>query len=243
MQISEPSWTRSELEAYLDERYVTRDRLADATGLDLEMLGQLVATGCMPGPSYQLRHREELYAFINGDVNTISERTVEDYFAKDVITWVKMLEPRLRDNAPEQLTVTLKAEIRNGFRAGLIDHGGAEIGYEGFVASDGTMDVAGFDAHFEAYVWPNWREGTWGICVYNSEHVPNVARKTVAVNRLKLLTDNGLKTEFLDSEADAVRAAMIEYDAIVPPFSPHDRHDSSRARLVEALGQYVGYDP
>ena len=83
---------------------------------------------------------------------------------------------------------------------------------------------------------------TWGICVYDSENMQNVARKTIAVNRLKLLTDDGSKTAYSKSEADEVRRAMIEYDAIVPPFSPHDRHESSRARLVESLAHLVGYD-
>ncbi len=238
-----PSWTRPQLDAYLEERYVTRDRLAVATDLNIEILDGLVAAGCIPGPSYQLRHREELYAFINGDVNTISERTVEDDFATDVIVWIGMIAPRLHRSSPEELAPVLKTELREGFCLGLIEHGGADIGYEGFVAPDGTMDAAGLEAHFEGYIWPNWCEGTWGICVYGSEHIQNVARKTVAVSRLRFLTADGSRTEYHDKEAKAVHAAMVEYDAIVPPFSPHDRHDSSRARLVEALGCHVGYDP
>jgi len=64
------AWTRTELDAYLNDRYVTFDGLADGTGLDGETLERLIETGCMPGPSYELRHRDELYAYINGDVNT-----------------------------------------------------------------------------------------------------------------------------------------------------------------------------
>jgi len=237
------AWTRTELDAYLNDRYVTFDGLADGTGLDGETLERLIETGCMPGPSYELRHRDELYAYINGDVNTISIRTIERYFAKDVIAWAKLIEPRLRDTPPEDLALVLKSELRATFREGLAAHGAAQIGYEGFVAPDGKIDDDGFSAHFEDYIWPNWREGTWGICVYGSEHMQNVARKTVAVNRLKLLTEDGAKDEYSSDQARNVHAAMVEYDAIVPPFSPHDRHDSSRARLVEALSGKVGYDP
>lgn len=61
----------------------------------------------------------------------------------------------------------------------------------------------------------------------------NVARKTIAVDRLRKLTDDGTKTTYSVEEARLVRSAIAEYDAIVPPFSPHDRHESSRARLVE----------
>ena len=56
-----------------------------------------------------------------------------------------------------------------------------------------------------------------------------------------LFSDDGTKLSYAESEAREVHAAMVEYDAIVPPFSPHDRHESSRARLVEALGDEVGY--
>ena len=105
----------------------------------------------------------------------------------------------------------------------------------------GAIDPAKFDAHFEEYIWPNWRVGTWGICVHRSERMQNVARKTIAVSRLKRFTDDGTKVSYAESEAREVRAAMVEYDAIVPPFSPDDRHESSRARLVETLGDEVGY--
>ena len=115
------------------------------------------------------------------------------------------------------------------------------IGYEGFMSPAEEIDSAAFDAHFEGYIWPNWRAGTWGICVHGSERMQNVARKTVAVNRLKLLTEDGTKRDYSEDEAREVRDAMAEYDSIVPPFSPHDRHDSSRARLIEALGLEVGY--
>ena len=238
---AKPGWTRQELDAYLAERYLSLDEVAEKTGLDRERIEELVDTGCMPGPSYELRCREELYAFINGGSDTIELRTVARYFAKDVIAWVESIAPRLRDASPGELAPVLKAELRAAFRDGLIEHDGASIEYEGFVSRAGQIDPAGFDTHFEGYVWPNWRAGTWGICVYGSERMQNVARKTIAVCRLKRLTADGTKAGYSRDEAPEVHAAMVEYNSIVPPFSPHDRHDSSRARLVETLGDEVGY--
>ena len=238
---AEPDWTRQDLDAYLSRRYVSLDAVAEKTGLDLDLLEELVDTGCMPGPSYELRSREELYAAINGGSDTVGLRTVARYFAKDVIAWVESIAPRLRDASPAELAPILKSELRAAFREGLIEHDGASIEYEGFMSPAGAIDHAKFDAHFEEYVWPNWRAGTWGICVHGSERMQNVARKTIAVSRLKRFTDDGTKVSYAESEAREVRAAMVEYDAIVPPFSPHDRHESSRARLVETLGDGVGY--
>ena len=238
---AKPDWTRQELDAYLDERYVSLEQIAEKTGMDDRLLEELIETGCMPGPSYELRCREEMYAYINGGINTISVRTVARYFAADVIPWIDSIAPRLNDASADELAPVLKSELRAAFRDGLVQHGGAAIEYEGFMGSTGEMDLSGFDAHFEEYIWLNWRAGTWGICVYGSEHMRNVARKTIAVNRLKLLTDDGTKASYSPDEARGVCAAMVEYDSIVPSFSPHDRHDSSRARLVEALGHDVGY--
>jgi len=236
-------WTRAELDAYLSERYVSLDGLADSTGLETAVLERLIETACMPGPSYELRHREELYAYINGGVNTISNRTVERYFARDVIAWVNLIAPRLLKSPAEELAQTLKRELREAFREGLAIHGAAEVDHGGINAPDGAIDDDRFTAHFDEYIWPNWREGTWGICVIASERMQNVARKTVAVCRLERLTEGGAKDSYSPCEARDVREAMAEYDAIVPPFSPHDRHDSSRARLVEALCERVGYQP
>ena len=238
---TKPDWTREELDAYLGERYVSLDEVAEKTGLDRDLVQELIDTGCMPGPSYEHRSREELYALVNGSADTIELRTVARYFARDVITWVESIAPRLRHVSPVELAPVLKSELRTAFREGLVEHGGASIEYEGFMSRAGPIDPAGFDAHFEEYIWPNWRAGTWGICVHGSERMQNVARKTIAVNRLKRLTDDGTKVGYSKDEASEIHAAMAEYDSVAPPFSPHDRHSSSRARLVETLGDEVGY--
>ncbi len=237
------SWTTDELESYLEERYVSLREIAERTGLAVERLEDLIATGCMPGASYERRRREELWAHINGDADTVSLKTVSRYFAADVITWVLSIAPRLERNSPRQLAPVLKEELRAGFLDGLVRHGGGAIAYGGFMAEDGAVDQQGFDIHFETYVWTNWRAGTWGICVHDSWDIRNVARKTVAVERLKRLTRDGTRTSYSPAEASEVRHAMTEYDAIVPPFAPHDRHEASRARLVDALADAVSYVP
>ena len=100
---AEPGWTRQDLDTYLSDRYVSLDEVAEKTGLDRELLEVLVDTGCIPGPSYELRSREELYASINGGSDTVELRTVARYFAKDVIAWVESIAPRLRDSSPADL--------------------------------------------------------------------------------------------------------------------------------------------
>lgn len=226
-------WTREELEAYLSDMYVSLDVLSADSGLSTDTLEKLIEAGCIPGPSYELRQREEIYAFINDDVNTLSVRTTARYFARDTVAWLIAIKPRLESLPITDLSSILKAEMREAFEAGLRMHGAQEIEYEGFVSASGGIDETGFDRHFEDYIWPHWCNGTWGICVYGADSMQNIARKTVAVRRLRKLTDNGTKSTYSVEEASLVRAAIAEYDAIVPPFSPHDRHESSRAKLVE----------
>jgi len=238
----EKAWTRHELDAYLADRYVTFDELVLATGLDAGVLESLIETDCMPGPSYELRHREELFAHVNGEADTISIRTGERYFARDVIAWIERIGPRLQKKTPETLAPDIKSELRAAFRQGLADNGAAEIGYRGFVTADGDIDDEGLAAHFEDHIWRNWRQGTWGICVNGSEHMANIARKAVAVQRLKLLTEDGTKKAYTREEAAHVVAAMTEYDAIVQRPSPHDYHITSRAQLVDTVSENVGYE-
>ncbi len=237
------SRTTDQLESYLEERYVSLHDIAERTGLAADRLEDLIASGCMPGASYERRHREEIWAHINGGADTVSLKTISRHFAADVVTWVLSIAPRLEGSSPRRLAPVLKEELRTGFLDGLVRHGGAEIAYGGFMAEDGAIDAKGFDIHFEAYVWTNWRAGTWGICVHDSWDIRNIARKTVAVERLKRLTGDGTRTSYSPVEARKVRHAMAEYDAIVPPFSPHDRHEASRARLVDALAEAVSYVP
>ena len=228
-----PLFTREELETYLDEMYVSIDDLSEKSGLSIDALEMLIEAGCVPGPSYELRQREEIYAFVNDEVNTLSVRTTKRYFARDTVAWLQAIKPRLEKISATELSPILKAELREAFKEGLLMHGGAEIEYENFVSMSGHIDEAGFDRHFEDYVWPHWLNGTWGICVYGSDSMQNVARKTIAVERMRALTDNGSKTGYSAEETKFVVSAIEEYNAIVPPFSPHDRHESSRARLVE----------
>ena len=237
------AWSTKDLDAYLRDRYVTIESLAAETGLDTETLEELIETGCMPGPSYVRRERDELFAHVNGDPDTLSVRTVERHFAKDVIAWVKQIQPRLKEMAPETLAPILKSELRDAFRRGLEAHGAVDIGYRGIITPDGGIDENSIADHFEDHIWHNWRKGTWGICVYGSEDMFNVARKTIAVQRLKLLTQDGTKQTYTPDEARDVRAALAEYEAIVPPFSPHDYDQTSRAHLVDAVRDIVGYDP
>ncbi|MDE0045155.1 MAG: DUF6058 family natural product biosynthesis protein [bacterium] len=237
------NWTTDELESYLEARYVSLRDITEKTGLASDLLEDLIATGCMPGASYERRRREELWAHINGDADTVSLKTVSRHFAADVITWVLSVAPRLNGSSPRQLAPVLKEELRSGFLDGLVRHGGGAITYGGFMAEDGAIERTGFDHHFATYVWTNWRAGTWGICVHDSWDIRNIARKTVAVERLKRLTRGGTRTSYSPAEARKVRHAMAEYDAIVPPFSPHDRHEASRARLVDALADAVSYVP
>ena len=228
-----PLWTREELETYLDEMYVSIDDLSEKSGLSTETLEELIKVGCIPGPSYELRQREEIYAFINDDVNTLSVRTTERYFARDSVAWLQAIKPRLENMSPSDLSPMLMAELREVFKEGLFMHGAPEIEYENIISRSGDIDEAGFERHFEDYIWPHWLNGTWGICVYGADSMQNVARKTIAVERMRALTDNGSKTDYSAEEAKLVKSAIEEYNAIVPPFSPHDRHESSRATLVD----------
>lgn len=228
-----PLCTREELETYLNEMYVSIDVLSEKSGLPVDTVEMLIEAGCVPGPSYELRQREEIYAYVNDDVNTLSVRTTKRYFARDSVAWLQAIKPRLKNLSATELSPILKAELREAFKEGLLMHGAPEIEYEDFVSTSGHIDGAGFDRHFEDYVWPHWLNGTWGICVYGADSMQNVARKTIAVERMRALTANGTKTGYSAEEAKYVKSAIEEYNAIVPSFSPHDRHESSRARLVE----------
>ena len=221
-----------EQQAYFHDMYAPVSWLASQSGLAEEQIEGLVAAQCIPGASYEIRHREEAYAYINDEINTLSVSTTGRHFSRDIVHLLGFIKPRIESDSLEQTSRLMKARVRKEFQEGLKLHQAESFAYLGLYQQDGDLDEQRFAAHFEDYIWPHWVHGTWGICVYGSHLGQNIARKTVAVERVRALTDNGAKSSYTDSEARAVRTACDEYNEIVPPFSPHDRHDSSRARLV-----------
>jgi len=218
---------------YFRSLYTSIDSLASQTDLPVDPVEDLVSSNCIPHPCYEIRLREEAYAYINDDVNTLSVSTSERYFSKDNVHLLEIVKPYLDSHSLDEIATIIKERIKHEFLQGLELHGAASFNYMDLYQNNGALSDSAFDDHFEHYVWPNWIYGTWGICVYGSHSGHNIARKTVAVERVRALTDNGSKTKFSANESILVRQACEEYNNIVPPFSPHDRHDSSRARLVD----------
>ncbi len=225
---------RAALDGYLQARYLTAEQLSAASGLPVARLDDLVAAGCMPGPSYEIHAAETIHAFVNDVATTVVERPMARWFARDLVPWLAALAPRLTTTSPQALVPEIAATLKADFRTGLARHARGEAAFDGVIDRAGEIDEARLDAHFAEHVLVHWRRGTWGICVYDSHRMENVARKTLAVVRLRRLTEDGRKSAYTAPEATAVRAAIAEYDAIVPPFSPHDHHESSRAQLGEA---------
>ena len=218
---------------YFENMYTSIGILSEKSRFVTAEIEEFINSGCIPKPSYELRLREEAYAYINSEINTLAIETTERYFSKDIVHLLEFLDRMKLDYAQGELAKRMKAEQMRQFCDGLDLYRANEFNYLNLYQTNGEIDGKKLEAHFEDYIWPNWLNGTWGICVYDSHIGQNIARKTIAVERVRMLTENGKKSAFTDLEAIEVKNACDEYNEIVPPFSPHDRHDSSRANLVD----------
>lgn len=234
-----PKWTSEDVYEYLKQQYVTIDWLAERSGLTAQQIDELVREKCIPGPSYEIFETAEVAAFTSNNPTELARKTIGRHFSPSVLAWIDRAKPLLAGLRGPELREHLKRQFLGEYREGLVKNAAQQINYRGLFDGDGTLSESRFQDHFEQ-TWNHWWNGTWGICVIQSDSFERITRKQIAVERLIQLTEDGKKLSFSEVEAFATKMAIAMYEEIVPPFSRHDHRDSSRLRLVENVLPRLG---
>ena len=234
-----PEWTYADVYKYLGQQYASIEWLAERSGLPLRQVEQLIQAKCIPGPSYEVFETTEISAFTSDQPAQLTRKSISRHFSPFVMSWIDRAKPLLASMPLPDLREHLKQQFRDEYRDGVRKNGGQQLNYKGLFDSGGTLNETRFSEHFEQ-TWNHWWNGTWGICVIQSDSFDRIALKQIAVERLVQLTEDGKKQSFSEEEAYATRTAIAMYEEIVLPFSRHDHQDSSRWRLIDNVLPRLG---
>jgi Family of unknown function (DUF6058) len=234
-----PEWTNADVYEYLTQQYVSIEWLAEQSGVAVQQLEELVRARCIPGPSYEIFETTEIGAVTSDHPVQLTRICMSRHFSPFVVAWINRAKPMLASMPLSVLQVELMQQFRIEYQNGVLKNGGQQINYKRMFDGDGTLNETRFSEHFEQ-TWNHWWNGTWGICVIQSDSFDRIAQKQIAAERLVQLTEDGMKQSFSEAEVNATRKAIAMYEEIVPLFSHHDHKGSSRWRLVENVLPRLG---
>jgi hypothetical protein len=216
---------------YLRGHFLSLEQLSEAAGVTAQRILSLVAHGCIPRHSYELKRVTLVSSFVLGDV-PIREDDVQRFYAPALSHWIKIAEEMATDSSLERVAAQIKATFCAGYKRALLGLDAHDADLMGCATTEGRVDDEKFENMFEE-LWTHWLQGTYGLCVWSPLSPEDVLRKELAVARLTRLTLDGKKPVFSQDERAEVLRAIGEYDAVAMPFAPHDYSSSSRKRLVD----------
>jgi hypothetical protein len=197
--------------AYLQARYLTPEQLAEAAGLTVARVDELIEAGLAPPHTHLARFALTVSAPING-VHEVEPRTVR-YFHPDKAAIVRQADALAREVGVQAAAETL----RQRHDLAVAEEAGLEVGSE---AHRALSDRA----------WAAWRQGTHGVCLQRVAP-QTMIRKVLATARLEAALASADAGRPVDR--DDLADALDRYASVAGPFGPHELAGSTRARIYE----------
>lgn len=227
------------VERYLRERFLDAASFAAHCGIDADELSRLIASGLVPGPSYDVDDAGTMRSLVFGAVDAPGAPEGH-WFNPSMRPWVARGRAALaaHDGDVDAAICVLQAEFRTAYGDALRAAHADEGPVPGFTDAEGGFDEAAFDVQF-ASLWQHLLGGTFGLCVANPQDEAHIVAKETVQARLTHLTGNGTRRDFDTGEAARVRGLIERYAALSMPFSPAEYARSSRKRLIDDLLPHV----
>jgi len=205
------NYSISDLTLYLDQYFFTETQIlqkANTTKADLEAFQ---TNQVMPLASYCVAHSICCNSFF-GNYQVV-EKT--NYYAKGYLDWLNQL---IENDSSDQAFVMFAQTYRNTIET---------------VQAQGLVSLSNkFDLKSDEYLrreWQHFLSGTYGLCT-KSGLPEDIAKKELATLVIEEL--------MIESCLDANQLALLTFavkslDQASALFAPHERKQSSRARLVD----------
>lgn len=201
---------------YLTQNFFTLDQLAERTPLDRDKIRDLREAECIPGPSYQMASETTLKTFLFGTTHFSQPQTQEEFFHPSVIDWIRPAMALAQVHPLSEVGIKVRENFQKEFGEAFQELGGLDFGLQA------------------SQCWNQLLKGTYGVCVRHPSTVKAIVRKEMAVHRLEI---------YLQQNHPNLREAWNEFDQVVSPFSPHERHLSCRARLTPLVQAKLHLSP
>ncbi len=223
----------SKLEDYLQNRFLSIDQLADASGTSVQVIESLISEELIPGPTYVVSNRGKIRSNLFGEMEA-EGTTPGRYFHPASIVWIGVANEILLDHKGQDARNEMKGRFTERFCAALSVLNETCWRLEDCFSDSGAPLVAGLDARAES-TWVHFLQGTWGMCVANPVSEKAIAEKAVLQEKLIALSQNGTRGEYSEAEARLLREVIDSYESASMPFSPAEYELTSRKRLVDDL--------
>lgn len=203
--------TVAEIQAYLDNYYLTLETLAERAGVDPVRVCQLIDAQCVPPHSHEVRG---VTVFAGSFEDYAVPAPPRRYYHPSLVAWVTRAEALAASHTLGEVARLQREGFAREFAEAL---GGAAPPWPG-----------GVD-----YAWSYLMDGTWGTCLKDIS-VPSLLAKERARQCIAAVANIGPGHEPDAEERAALTQAVEQYERVTGDFAPHERAKSSRRVEVEA---------
>jgi hypothetical protein len=218
---------------YLKRHFLNKSQLADTCAISCSALDELILAGLVPEPSYRVTGEGKMFSQAFGELPPDHAEPGE-YFHRRGASWVHRAMAAQAEFGAQQARQVLRRQFTDNFRTALQDLDRTVARLPDSFTDTGAPIADGLASRLDA-AWGYFLNGVFNLCVNDPSTEQSIARKEVLQETLSRLTDNGVKSDFIESERVLVLSLIEQYAQAAMPFSPPEYPRSSRKRLVEDL--------
>ncbi len=159
---------------------------------------------------------------------------MDRYFASSVMAWIERVMPYLNQMSLPEISLKLKSDFLIDLKGAILKACQLYNFTPDILDEHGVLQAEAAEAYAQ-FTWEHWTKGTYGVCVINADCVERIAMKQLVAEQLSLMTEDGEKVDFDQTEAQEIYRLIQLYNQYAMPFSPHDLEGSSRQRLVNNI--------
>lgn len=223
----------SDLDHYLNTRFLTAARCAQACAIAPDIFDALVRDRLVPAPSYVVTEDGVVTSHVFGPM-CAPVATPGRFFPPSQVAWVAVAQRALAQYGAQDAPPLLRGRFIARFQTALAALNDSTWRLRDSFDDSGAPIAGGLALRAEQ-AWEHFLHGTFGLCVADASSEAAIARKEVLQEKLGALSENGAITNWTPGLATQLRALIDDYAAAAMPFSPVEFHRSSRKRLVDDL--------
>lgn len=214
---------------YLNEHYLRIEDVAYRAAVQIDWIEALIEAGCIPPHSHEMSGALVAASSAFGGIAVGSSVR---YFAPSIVDWIEDVKSMPSDWTLDAIRERQWEKFRDEFRDALLTVEGAKQAYAECFDADGNLAEDGFSQKVEK-VWDYIMDGTYGVCLQDVKTL-SIVKKGTAVFQLEETLGWDANQLSTDQERQ-IHAAAALYDSVATQFGPHERSQSSRERIRNAV--------
>ena len=223
--------------AYIHRHCVAERDLAAAVGIPAAALQALAEAEVVPCATYRIGP-QGVWSQITR-LGIVDFATAEGFFAPAAIGWLRRAALLAEDTAPADLRGALEAWLAADLATALdAQHDAARaFGWGHLFEGDRCDPILALTEARSC--WGDWMDGVWAVCLrrFDGHHL---AVKEIERGRIARLTSGCEARALPAADRLALLDAMARLDAVLMPFAPHERADTTPGLFLDRPAAQYG---